>query len=87
MRTIAPRTGAPEQTIAEDQEEYMPVTVCLYQTEGKAVLLMRWTFTDEERNQICDGEDLYLAVLTQGQLLQPVAMQVGSEGWIVEEAT
>lgn len=30
MRAIAPRTGAPETTLAEEQEEYLPLTVANY---------------------------------------------------------
>lgn len=64
MRAIAPRTGAPEQTIAEDQPEYLPVTVGIYgYADGATGLLTRWTFTPEERAAIAGGEDVYLMQL------------------------
>lgn len=86
MHTVSPRTGAEEVTIAEDQLEYKPLVAARYQTEdGHAMLLTRWRFTDEERAAIAAGEDLYLGVLTFGQPLQPLAPQVGPEGYVVEE--
>jgi hypothetical protein len=84
MRMVAPRTGADEITIAEDQLEYKPLVAARYQTEdGHQMLLTRWRFTDEERARIAGGEDLYLGVMTFGQPLQPLAPQVGPEGYEV----
>lgn len=81
---IAPRTGADEITIAEDQLEYKPLVAAVYRTpEGAPMLLTRWTFTAEERERIAAGEDLYLGVLTYGQPLQPLAPQVGPDGYEV----
>jgi hypothetical protein len=63
-RMIAPRTGAPEVTVAEEQEEYLPITVALYLDEkGARHILTRWTFTAEERAAIAAGEDVYVAQL------------------------
>ena len=81
---VAPRTGAEEITIAEDQLEYRPLVAAVYRTEdGQPLLLTRWRFTEEERQQIAGGEDLYLAVLTFGKPLQPLALQIGPEGYVV----
>lgn len=88
MRMIAPRTGAHEITLAEDQLEYKPLVAAVYVRPdfGNApMLLTRWTFTEEERAAIAAGEDLYLGVLTFGQPLQPLSVQVGPAGYIVEE--
>ena len=84
MRMIAPRTGAPEVTIAEEQEDYAPLTVAVYGDNaelGPRQLLSRWTFTPEERARIAAGEDLYVGLLTFGQPMQPISVQVGAEGW------
>lgn len=84
MRMVAPRTGADEITLAEDQLEYKPLTAAVYRTEeGHVTLLTRWKFTDEERAAIAAGEDLYLGVMTFGGPLQPLMAQVGPEGWQV----
>ncbi len=86
MRMIAPRTGAHEITLAEEQLEYRPLTAAVYSHpdfDNAPVLLTRWTFTDEERAAIANGEDLYLAVLTFGKPLQPLAPQVGPGGYVV----
>lgn len=90
MRMVAPRTGAPEVTLAEDQLEYRPLTVAAYQHNdrpGKAfMLLSRWRLSDEERRRIAAGEDLYLAVCTFGDPMQPVSLQVGPDGYLVADA-
>ena len=85
MRPVAPRTGAPEETIAEEQLGYSPIIVGKYAVPPhmETALLTRWTFTKEERQQVADGEDIYLMVLTFGQPLQPLQMQVGPERYLV----
>lgn len=61
MRPVAPRTGAPEETYAEDQEEYLPITVGRYQyPDGSRGLLTRWKPTDDERKALLAGEDIYV---------------------------
>lgn len=83
MRMIAPRTGAHEITLAEEQPEYMPLTAAVYHHAEmqSPVLLTRWTFTPEERRRIAKGEDVYIGVLTFGKPLQPLLVQCGPEGW------
>lgn len=81
---VAPRTGAPELTLAEEQEEYLPLTVACYETDrGSPALLSRWRLSDEDRERIAAGEDVYLLVVTGGAPMQPVAVQVGPEGYEV----
>jgi hypothetical protein len=85
-RMIAPRTGAPEQTLAEEQEDYAPLTVAIYGDNGDLgprTLLSRWRLTDEERAAIAAGEDLYIGLVTFGQPMQPISVQVGEGGWDV----
>ena len=87
MHMVAPRTGAEEVTIAEDQLEYKPLVAARYETpDGVPVLLTRWRFSEEDRAKIAAGEDLYLGVLTFGQPLQPLQVQVGPAGWEVAHA-
>lgn len=77
-RAIAPRTGAPEVTVAEEQEEYLPITVACYQdAEGVRHLLARWTFTTEERARLAAGEDVYVAQLSFGGPMTPMSVHVG----------
>lgn len=81
MRMVAPRTGAPEVTIAEDQVEYLPVTAAVYEIDGVRTLLTRWRMDDAERERLAAGEDIYLAVMTFGNPLQPISLQVGPDGY------
>lgn len=86
MRAIAPRTGAPEVTIAEEQEQYMPITVARYHYEdGTGVLLTRWTLTPAEREAIARGEDIYVGQLNFGGPMTPLVVQCGPEGFEVRE--
>lgn len=86
MRAIAPRTGAPEETIAEDQHEFVPLTVAIYvhaggDYDGMRELLTRWTMTKEERERIAAGEDIYIGQLN-GAGFTPLIVQVGAAGYI-----
>lgn len=86
MRPIAPRTGAPEVTIAEEQEQYAVITAATYfNTEHHSpVLLMRYLFSPADRARVAAGDDLYIGVLTFGKRLQPLSVQVGPDGWQVD---
>ena len=88
VRPIAPRTGAPEVTVAEDQEEYLPITVGLYRFQDTSMYgrLIRFTFSAEERAALARGADVYLMQLyaRPEQPMTPVAAQVGPGEWQVE---
>ena len=78
MRPIAPRTGAPEVTFAEEQEEYMPLTVAVHRYgDGPCVLLTRWTLTPDERERIAAGEDVYVGQLNFGTPMTPLIVRCG----------
>jgi hypothetical protein len=84
MEAISPATGAEEIIFAKDQPEYAPLPVAVYTMEYApgmegTTLLTRWRFSEEERQRIAAGEDLYLACITFGQPLQPLNIQVGGE--------
>jgi hypothetical protein len=83
MRMISPDTGAPETVIAEEQEEYAPLSVAHYADEqGRRYLLSRWRLNDADKARIAAGDDLYISLMTFGQPMQPVSVQVGPDGWI-----
>lgn len=89
MRFIAPRTGAHEVTIAEDQEEYKPITVAFYSNSNypqATEMLVRCTLTKEERQQIADGEDIYISELVFGEKkFTPLMVQVGPQHYKLPE--
>jgi hypothetical protein len=81
---VAPQTGAPEIAVAEDQLEYKSITVARYGDNagmGPVTLLTRWRLTDGERARVAAGEDVYVALRTFGDAMQPIVVQVGPEGW------
>jgi hypothetical protein len=78
MRMVAPRTGAPEVTIAEDQTAYSPLVAARY---DDGVLLTRWRMNEADRAKVAAGEDLYIAVMTFGGPIQPMSVQIGDDGW------
>lgn len=81
MRSVAPRTGAPERMIAENQEEYLPLCVADYvYQDGVRMILTRWTFTPDERAAIARGEDVYIGQLNFGGPMTPLVVQCGPEG-------
>ena len=84
MRAIAPRTGAPEVTVAEEQPEYLPITVAMYEDEHGAVYrVTRWTFSPEERERIARGEDVYVSQVSFGQApMTPLMVNCGPADWM-----
>lgn len=79
MRPRAPRTGAPEVTVGEEQEEYMPLTVALYAyTDGTRGILTRWTLSAEERDMVAKGEDIYVHQLNFGAPMTPLIVRCGA---------
>ena len=77
MRPIAPRIGAPEITLAEEQHEYLPITAAVLEGPFGTEIVTRWVFTPEERAAIARGESLYLRILTFGKPLPPLAPTIG----------
>ncbi len=78
MRAIAPRTGAPEATIAEEQPEYMPITVALYQyADGSCGILTRWQPSAAERSAIAAGEDIFVHQLHFREAMTPLSVRIG----------
>lgn len=85
MEAVSPQTGAKEIVVAKDQADYIPYPAALYQTEnGRLVILSRWQLTDEEREMIANGEDFYIGLMTDGDPVQPMYLQIGPDGWVQE---
>jgi hypothetical protein len=83
MRAISPNTGAPEVVIAEEQKEYMPISVAVYHySDGPRGLLTRWQPTPEERAAILAGEDIYVMQLNfNEEPMTPLVARVGPGDW------
>jgi hypothetical protein len=85
VRPIAPRTGAHEITYAEEQEDYMPLTVAIHpHTDGSRSLLTRWTLTPDERRLVAAGEDIYIAQLNFGGPMAPLVVRCGPAEYAAE---
>ncbi len=87
MRFVRPELNIPTTTLAEEQEEYMPVTVGhlinpLYGSadpSGLNTILLALRPSEEERQALIDGKDLYVALLTFGTPMQPIMVMVGKD--------
>ncbi len=66
-----------EVVYAKDQPEYLPLRTLKGSNRG--AVLSRWTFTDEQRQAIAEGADIFLDVLTFDQPLQPIGIYVAHE--------
>lgn len=87
MRAIAPGTGAPEVTVAENQPEYETVVVAVYRHERNVrTLLTRWQPTPDERAAIARGEDIYVGQLNGGGPMTPLVVTAGALEWVVAAA-
>lgn len=64
----------PDETVyAKDQPEYIPLPVLRNQV---GVVLSRWKLTDQEREAIAAGADIFLSVHTFNEPLQPVRIEI-----------
>ncbi len=83
-RAVAPRVGFPEIMLADDQEEYLTTCAAVVTYEDQTTAVMtRWRLTDEERQKIANGEDIYLSLL--GRSMQPVTLEIGRPDWAEDE--
>lgn len=67
-----------EVTFAKNQSQYNPLRTVRGRTRAVPVL-SRWALTDQQRQAISEGADIYLEVNTGGDQLQPIRMAIGSE--------
>lgn len=70
--------GSRPVVIAKHQEEYLDLPSI---RTPMGHVITRWRPTEDERQQILEGEDLYLTISTFNQPLQPVMLTVGPVDW------
>ncbi len=62
-----------EITYAKDHPVFDPIPTL---KSPAGVLMTRWTLTDQERNLIALGADIFLSISTSNQPLQPLCMDI-----------
>lgn len=89
MRMIRPRLKAPQTVVAEEQEEFSPVTVAYVRNDQYGApgtehgplntAVMAFRPSEEERKKIAEGADIYIGLLTFMKPQQGIIVQVGPE--------
>lgn len=69
--------GSRAVVIAEYQPEYQDLPSV---RTPNGYVITRWEFTDEERQRIANGEDLFITLLSQGAI-NPLFATVGPVNW------
>lgn len=69
-----PGNESDEFVIAKDQPQYIPLPAVWIRTSEGIAVVTRWRPTDEERQQVADGADIWLQSLTFGGPLQPIKL-------------
>jgi hypothetical protein len=83
MHPVAPRTGADEITIAEEQLEYRPLVGAVYvDADGVRVVLTRWRLNDEDKRKAAQGEDLTIAVRVFNGPFPPLMVGFDLDEWM-----
>lgn len=77
-RSIVPEFETLEVVYGKNQPEYKPLRTLRSSSESGNVL-SRWTLTDEQRQAIAEGADIFLDVMTFHGALQPVRLLVAHE--------
>lgn len=87
MRMVRPKLDAPQITIAEEQEEFLPITAALVlngQYPGVATehgplntIVLAFRPNDSDRQRLAAGEDIYVSLLTFMQPQQGIIVMVG----------
>lgn len=83
FRYLSPKDGpvfegleSKEVVYAKNQPEYLPLrTLVSKGPEGRVI--SRWTLTDEQRQAVAAGADIFLMLLTFTQALQPIQIALG----------
>ena len=85
-RPVAPRVGFPEAMFAEEQPEYLTICVAMVTyKDGTQEIMTRWKLSDEEKAKVAAGEDIYLSLLTFGEPMQPIKLEIGRPEWATED--
>ena len=69
-----------EVIYAEHQPQYIPLRTLVSDSRDRRVL-SRWQPTQEQREEIAKGADIYLQLLTFGQPLQPILLFISDGSW------
>jgi hypothetical protein len=72
---VVPGLEPYEIVLAKDQPGYLPLPM-LRGPGPMHLMLSRWKLTDEEKQQILNGSDIYLTQLTFGHPFQPTSLVV-----------
>jgi hypothetical protein len=64
-----------EVVYAADQPQYNPLRTLVSRDHERRVI-SRWTLTDDQRQAIAGGADIFLTLLTFGEPLQPIQMAI-----------
>lgn len=65
-----------EVVFAKDQPEYLPLPALCRHDSPDLPVTSRWALTDAERGKIAAGADVVLTLLTFGDPLQPITLEV-----------
>lgn len=76
MNPIEPPTvaGAMRIVFAEDQPQYLPLPAMV---TADGTVHTAWQLTEDERLAVAAGADIHLSLMTFGQPLSPILLQVG----------
>lgn len=66
-----------EVILAKDQPEYLQLPVLHRHDREGGIVLSRWRPTLRERVRLLFGADLFLQVMTHGDLMQPIKPTIG----------
>jgi len=75
---VAPGFESLETVYAKDQPEYIPLRT-LASHDAVRRVVSRWSPTLEQRQEIADGKDVFLTLLTFSGPLQPIQMFIGDD--------
>ena len=89
MRMVRPKLDTTQITIAEEQDEFKPITAALVrnrlypdvQTDAGPLnaIVLAFRPNDDERAQIAAGGDVYVSLLTFMRPMQGIIVSVGPE--------
>jgi len=65
-----------EVTFAKDQPEYLPLPALVRSDTPDLPVTSRWRLTEAEREKVAHGADIVLTLLTFGDPLQPITLEV-----------
>lgn len=73
---VVPGCEELEVVFAKDQPEYLPLPALVRSDSPDRPVTSRWRLTYQEREKIANGADVVLTLLTFGDPLQPITLEV-----------